>query len=895
MIIEVFGVIFVIFLSILASNRHAILGKLYENATLSPMELTHGFYTSEGCEASFDFELGTGSMNCPEAHRYTLLRGGQAFLAKNAKQISYSTFNVLWVCGIVTDALEEVLAEFQDWQLLKNHCPAVFASALQTVDLNAMSSHALAEIPQTDLLAKLLQEHEKRHRILPKLLNKLPLDRIVSNLNPDLISQYWPIFDQFFFARLNNFRPQMSLLEFLLNYKDSCIKSDQDRLVWSMQIENILIMEISLLGSKKYTQINDLFKRIDIYNTVEELINRILKSQKLVNFPASNRFKMALQAVLVDPTDASCPLRAGLSLQRPIDENVDVYGSTVDHEDFCTSLDNLVRVILPFAKINFEEEASPFPEIVSKYSLYGRSHSFLEALKFFSNSETEVVFHFEAVHSIDQLSQPLSSTLMDWVLVALQMSSENALKLLYSIFKYYPTHTAQLISLINRFKHISKDLKGLFQAVISTEPSSSSSLAIQFALLIPHLRLDFGEEQKKTILEVEFIDSAEALLLVLDGFELATIHPPSPYSHITQSKQFKDFLLEHKASAASKLSHNQKIMRFLRSSFAFFHSHRETLKGTQLFVKFTEMPGTDNGGLARHFLSVLFKILLEKEFNLFLVGGSDSVYPRVLLDARIMSFLGALHGQALKLGLKAPWIPNFDITSHPKRIKDIISELYKTDEDDTPFEVPKIDSIISRLSPQNIFSQKAKRVFEKLPTTKITTDKELSEYFGKLECLEMTFWYRGMEEYRIALLSGLDPQIVSSNQDQVFQSSIKLLQPVNSSEIEIEEFIKFLTFQGCARDLAQRAFKGALEASSSQSLIPELLRFATGTHEIPPGGLSSLNLQVKTTFSNEPVRFPRASTCTNTVIWDVPRDRSIDDLSALLTQALFESRDFSLK
>lgn len=338
-----------------------------------------------------------------------------------------------------------------------------------------------------------------------------------------------------------------------------------------------------------------------------------------------------------------------------------------------------------------------------------------------------------------------------------------------------------------------------------------------------------------------------------------------------------DFIDDSELDLRSYLDLKRKV---LGESLLFYQKEYLPLQQGRLIVKFKDMLGQDTGGIARHFLMIMFRILIDESFGIFHVGREGQlVSPKTLLDTNILGFVGMLHGQALKLNLKVPWLIDFDIKNQPIRICQIIQEMERNSREGL---VPSCRDII-------IYLINGKLDLSFIPeTVKIT-----SEYLKVLETLERTFWQAGEDAYRSNLLAAIDRELLHC--PVVFDEILNLIRPLKSSEIDANEFMKCFHFSGEAKELIERVV-GRVILSDPAEMIPATLKFISGSNELPPAGLGSLNLVMKTFITDNRMerRLPQASTCHTIVNWHISRDESEYELIERFKMALKETQGFEL-
>lgn len=788
-----------------------------------------------------------------------LFEDEKEFMYKLTKENFIDSFKKLIECKILDIKKDKkFFNQFSDWENFNLKHPELFEEIGSLLKFEEMTTSSLESLPVYFIL--------KRIETFDGFINKLPMKKILNYLieNPQW-GDVWKLFNEEVFNELS---PEERKL--LMKYLSKLYPNDEEDLILLLvRTENYLIYSlISLKGGKLWNENEDDW--IERFVHVESIADEYLKIRRTsnlrkdisdftrfyINSPISNKLKDAIKSLFIKKATVGVTsiLSNSLLIPKPYDPNI-----LIDERRLT---ENLSIRLLNFYKIRnlIQLERFPFENFIQS------SIILLEFLRSFSDDSISILKFLHSVHVFDLVyTETHKSSVCQWIRKALEIGSPEILNFIY--FKYKNLIKSEMAGIfkIAKKEEIIKDICNFFA-------NSEMEIELKFLLLLPLL---FGSFE--TVLYLDFIDlDHEMKIRVSNGNE--SIRVNGRVKGDFESEMFNESSLK-----LLKLSIN-----FLDEAFGFYLKERKGLNQRRLNIKFRRMNGQDTGGLSRHFLMTIFRILIDEKIGLFHIL-NDKVIPRTLLDPNVLGFIGMLHGQALKSSLKVPWLVDFDYKNQPIKLCDLIKEFERNSEGNL---VPTCDDILN-------YVNRGYRLFhDKFDFSEIPTLTSIdSEYLNILEVVEQEFWQAGEEAYKTNLLSAVDREIVAHVDNQlIYDQILSVLKPLKSSEIDSNEFLKCFTFNGEAKDLIKTVFEAAIKADPRE-MIPATLKFVSGSNELPPAGLPSLNLVVNTFVTENYFerRLPQASTCQKIINWTIFWEENENDLVERFNTAIKDTKGFELE
>ena len=809
-------------------------------AVLSFFLLFHKRLTSvkEFLEISSESEIKLNfgvALECEEIREIIKEFDGPEEFLKLAKNISADSFKKLIECEILKiEKDKKFFNEFCDWENFNLKYPKEFEEFEEILRIEDMTTFSLESLPVQFIVKKVDKFDE--------LIEKLPMKKILNNLIEESNFQIWKSFNENVFNQLET-DEQTILIKYLSNVP---VIVEEDLLLLLLRTENFLIS--SLMTLKGFNQSE--YEWIDRFHHVERILEKFLlirrklnqqKATKFSNFLISKKLKDALKNIVLK-IDTSI-LGNVLLIPKPFDPNLyppDEHQKTTT----ATTLLNFYKTEKLFESFEFNE----FKFVKDPFIL-------LEILKSFSDDPVLILQILESVHVFDLIyTEPFY--VCEWIRKALELGSPAVLNFIYVNYKKIVKGEIKRVIEKAKKEEIVKNVLRFFDGYEIEDE-------LKFLLLLPSKRLMDTQLHLDFIADMTSHENGAANTVELHNINTVSID--------------NSLRLEYSADLKMK-------REFVEEAYRFYLKEQRRLGQQRLNVKFRMMNGQDTGGLGRQFLMIIFGILVEEELGLFHIV-NERVIPRTLLDANVLGFLGMLHGQALKLSLKVPWLIDFNYENQPIKLCDLIKELERNSEGGL---VPTCHDIILHLNHvYKLFHDKFD-LSDVIAATRID-----SEYLKVLETLERSFWQAGHEAYKSNLLSSIDREL----RDHVHVNQIiEMIKPLKSSEIDSNEFLKCFHFTGEAKNLIKRIVTRVISANP-QEMIPATLKFVSGSIELPPAGLASLHLIVNTVVTENYYkrRLPQASTCHKIINWTIFDDESEEELVERFKTALKETQGFELE
>lgn len=794
------------------------------------------------------------------------------FLIKMAKDLSAESVKVLLDCQALnsqdTDTFDNFFHEFADWTALKSTYPNIYnyITTYFPMELSKMSTWALKSFPVEDLLSKLTDLQDET--LLCKLSIKKLLNHLIETVSENF--DYWKLFTEACFELLPSVE-RCLVMKFLALIPKNVEIPREDLLLLMVRCENFLLIQLDSLkffddpnygGLDNDDKIHK-FGRIESFlDYFTEAIKAIHSHQDNLRVPVSCKLREALKQVSIHNCNSSGNtfihgrsnnsnlLIKSICTIRPHDPMANLFDPAKETKPI---KDALLTIFTIEHLFQFPSQSS-FAELIESFQVTSSFH-ILEVLRSFSSDIDEILQVSQSVQYTE--TEAFSAfPILEWLKKAFELDSPELLNFYLETYK-------------NAIKLNLEKVKGLIAAVnfdsLKFYLNSESSL-FKMILLQPK---SFPMDRKEALI-VDFVDSHERFEL-LTGAEV-----------IGEGEEAGE-------SASVKLTNNKKLREFMEEAFRFYLRNPNTLNHRRMVVRFREMKGQDTGGLSRHFLSVCLVLLAEEQFGFFHRSREGKLVPRTLLDANILGFLGMLHGQCLKLELKAPWMIDFNIDNLPIKLCDLITQIAEPDQTSDSLLVPTCHDLLMYVNEEyKLFQDR----FDLSPLKLVK--RADTNYFDSLRGLEATYWQAGFQAYKSNLLAGLDVSIVKGlGSDVALDAVWEMLRPLHSSEIGVEEFMA--CFRGPCEKI-KSAIQAALQSDPS-TLIPLTLKFITGSPEIPPGGLGYLELFLKSIpvqqWSDR--RLPQASTCSKTLTWTINCRETVEELAERFLMAISESKGFELE
>jgi hypothetical protein len=772
------------------------------------------------------------------------------FMYKLSKENLVDSLKKLIDCKILDfEKDKKYFNQFSEWENFNLKHPETFLELGNLMKFEEMTSAALESLPVDFILDKIEKKFDG------SLMKKLPIKKILNYLiTNESYLNIWKLFDEQVFNEISP--DERYLLMRYLNYisNSNLLTDGENLLILLIRTENFLISSlISLKEGKLWNEDEDDW--IERFSHVETILIEYLRVRRkliarkdisdmmksLIYSPISYKMKDAIKDVLIKKATVGVTITSILSnvllMPKPIDPNIQFFDPPIR---------NLSIHLLKFYKVgniiqNRNNGNNEIEDFIKDPLVL------LEFLRSYSDDPSYILNVLKSVHPFDLLKTE-KFLICEWIKKSLELGSPQLLTFIYSNYKKLVKSEIATI-----FKEAKKEemIKSSWMIFVDSEVE----IELKFLLILP-----LGTFE--TILYLDFIDHSE---------------------NDADNIGYLDYM---DSASFNRVTTKNSDLKFLDETYQFYLKESKGLQQNRLNIKFNGMSGQDTGGLCRHFLMIIFRILINEKFGLFHILNSGKVIPRTLLDSNILGFVGMLHGQALKSSLKVPWLIDFDYKNQPIKLCDLIEEFGRNSEDDL---VPTLDDIL------NYLNDKYRLFHDRFDFSEIASLVTIdSDYLNGLVVIEQEFWKAGEEAYKWNLVSLVDREIVNNvDQGIVYEEILEMLKPIKSSEIDSNEFLNCFTFTGEAKDLIKRVFEEAIKADP-QEMIPATLKFVSGSIELPPAGLASLNLVVNTFVSDER-RLPQTSTCHKIINWTISSEESENELVERFKIAIKDTKGFELE
>ena len=812
----------------------------------------------------------------------TLIKFAKNFGANGLKRLLECNFLALEDTDThdLSGTLVAFLNEFTDWSALLQIDSDLFERLSLIVEIDQMTTWALKSFPTPQLVQKI-----KKLSVEGKTVVKLPMNTILNDIItvlirsrsrnvepvPSAYTNFWKLFKAANFAQLNP-PDQVGLMKYLSFLGPKL--SGEDFVLWLLKSETFMLAKLYELQTFSKNIVYDqnsvnYFVWMEKYAVGEAIVNHFVNGRDKVNrklgmFPIHNDLRESLIEAAIGRNGLKRPALTQILLEpKPVDHNSRLPEEIeLEKSNFATELMKVYDTNILFTpKLSFKEFLSSLNMDIKDPLLI------LELLRCYSCDEEEIMTILEACHG--EAEGHTSATTLNynslyseqiqvtsWLSTAFKLNSPRIAN--FFIARYNQLMSLDLPEIIRK----SKDDGAL------TDPMKfflypGTGMEMKAGLL----RRATASTKFHRVFRAEFVDFEEGIQL------------------LTAEEALKPELPSGKA----KKENNQKIRSLLKQSVEFFLSNWDNLKVYRIHVAFLEMAGQDTGGLARHYVTLILKLLVDEELGLFhRLPDTNSVVPRTLLDANVMGFVGMLHGQCLKLGIKAPWLLEMDHKKQPIKLSDLITEISM---DTSMF--PSLEDIL-------IYTNEKYKMFEdRFDFSHLSLlERKFESDFA--DNIEWAYWHAGIEAYKDNLLGSLDPKLLT-HEDLILNETFEILKPFEFDESNKSVFMECFRIENeeSVDGMVVLRVKEAIKSSLTCDFIPKILKFATGSSVLPIGfnienHPSLFSINIRTVHDPKQKRLPQASTCTRTIFWTIERRESVEEVKEKFMEAVNGSKGFEL-
>ena len=816
----------------------------------------------------------------------TLIKFGKNFGAYGLKRLLECNFLTLEDTDThgLSGALIAFLNEFADWSALLQIDSDLFERLSSIVEVDQMTTWALKSFPTPQLVQKI-----KKLSVEGKMVVKLPMNTILNDIITALIRSrsrnvvdvepvpsaymnFWKLFNAANFAQLNP-PDQVGLMKYLSFLGPKL--SGEDFVLWSLKSETFMLAKLYELQafSKNIVYVyysDNYFVWMEKYAVGEAIVNHFVNGRDKVNrkfgmFPIHNDLREALIEAAIGRNGLKRSALTQILLEpKPVDRNSRLPEDIeLEKSNFATELMKVYDTNSLFTpKLSFKEFLNSLNVDINDPLLT------LELLRCYSCDEEEIMSIFEACHDVTE-GHPSGTTpnnkaplyseqiqVASWLSTAFKLNSPR-------IANFFITRYNQMMSLdLPEIVRKSKD-NGAVTDPLKFFLYPGTGMEMKAALL----RRSTASTKFHRVLRAEFVDFEERIQLLTAE---EALNPELP-------------------SGKAKKENNQRIRSLLKQSVEFFLNNWENLKVYRIHVAFLEMAGQDTGGLARHYVTLILKLLVDEDLGLFhRLPDTNSVVPRTLLDANVMGFIGMLHGQCLKLGIKAPWLLEMDHRKQPIKLSDLITEISR---DTSMF--PSLEDIL-------IYANEKYKMFEDrfdFSHLSLLQRKFESDFADNIE---RAYWHAGIEAYKDNLFGSLDPKL-HAHGNLILNDILEILKPFEFDEINKSVFMECFRIENeeSVDGMIVLRVREAIKLSLTSDFIPKILKFATGSSVLPIGfnidnHPSLFSINIRTIHDPKQKRMPQASTCTRTIFWTIERREGVEEVKKKFMEAVNGSKGFDL-
>lgn len=810
------------------------------------------------------------------------------------------------------------LHEFADWSALNLDHPDVFTRLSSLIEIDQMTTQALKSLPIPFLVKKI-----QKLRLIVKLPMKLMLTEIITTLERTAMTaeipleylNFWKLFNLADCAQLDS--PDRILLMRYFSLIGGKLIGD-DFLAWLVKSEVFLVAFLVDLQDYNLNIVNghfigrqdEFYTWLEKYSEVESIVNHFIKSRLVLKqdfiklFPISKVLRVSLVEASIGKIASKRSNLAKILMEpKPVDRNAGNYemefGAGGSQKPETTNFSKILGKLYNPASI-FPGKERNFREFLREIGMKIESpFLLLELLKYYSSDEEEILHFIKACHepstaaretvdaessagSLDSSSAAGSCSsastagpaavydelgyVVEWVKLAFKLESPR-------IANFFINHYGRLLSADLPDIVLQAKSEGILHDPHKFYWHPDTGMETKAALM----KRTSAAQKMENGLVIDFVDFDEEIQLLTS----------------------EEALNSEIESGRMKRENNRKIRRVLKESFAYFLDRWESLKSYKVSIIFKEMDGQDTGGLSRHFVTSILNLLLDEELGLFhRLPGTNFVVPRTLLDANVMGFVGVLHGQCLKLGIKAPWLMDLSLAKLPIKLKDLIKEI-----SDESGGIPFFEDILVHVNEKyKIFEDRFD--FSHLAVSSGALDGEIESVASKIE---FAYWEAGIAAYTDNLLQSLDPKILKPHRRSVILGDIaEILKSFEFDEKTADRFLdcfeienentvdKFTLFK------VKEAIKLALSLSPMRKseLIPKILKFVTGSSAVigggARGGSTLFFINILQIHDPKLKRLPRSSTCSKTIHWTVEGRESVAEMKDKFLMAVLGSQGFDL-
>ena len=425
----------------------------------------------------------------------------------------------------------------------------------------------------------------------------------------------------------------------------------------------------------------------------------------------------------------------------------------------------------------------------------------------------------------------------------------------------------------------SKNLKSLL-VELAEFPEHTSKLLTCLRLLDLQVEVAIAMPFLAVGVQLENFSSAELTCLEaksIEGLEQACSNEAFR-KHC--SAQF-DELLE---AARTKKDNNEKIEDFV--SAALLQILPKVLnKRATLCVHFLDQAAEDQGGLARHFISLMLGFLADSRLGCLMPSSkSDSLCFASFLEPKWAAVIGFLQAQALFYNVSPGFVLEFDEPCS----REVENELFTS-------KLPNLNWLAKNL---NCPPHKKFILGQTMP-------KELAEgvqisYFVQLASLEQMIREECRKEYWNGFCRVFDMEADAALQDSL-QS---LMHFCSNATPNLEALMRVFHFETATTLLVDGkafpvAFKEICQELSAEwdGFIGAFLLFVRGSSMLPASGINSLRITVEAVLDDKAkdeksLRLPTASTCIESIRFDIPANCSKEALKQKLKYALEHGKEY---
>ncbi len=763
-------------------------------------------------------------------------------LVLNAEKLSAKALIGLLECGLKQPHRQRVINRFCQWEALKTTEAPIYNAVLEQLKLEDLSSNSLSAFPGDDLIAKWPHKSIEKVEFCSKFTNPQNLFSALKNGQGN-----WPeVIRRPCVHGLMKACPSQSL-EFLLEWipKSGFVRKG-DRFKWVLLMEHVLVGSlIKGFDSKpiEYTKaisIVKAFSKNGVDFIIDASLKQAVKQVLIYGHKCTSGDDKIASSLVSDPDrdlDSANPFKPFEGIDRLELHIKALYDWSI-----------LLKPLADSQVLAIENELDREQQLDLEFSIFG-------------DEVLQIKLFTEAPDTIEQ------STFDQWFNVAVQLEHFNLVRFLAEKyaktmqFQVWPPPKGKLENCLIELKN---------------HPKAGINFLLNTFFFAARVTVPFLPAESR----IEVLSAAEKICLEAGSLEKLNESAINESFKKQCAARFDELL----ASAKDKKEKNELIVQFVEAAFNSLERLSMTKKYS-ISIEFADKETEDLGGLSRHFVSLMLGLLADEHFGCLLpVTDSGSLCFTPFLDPKWAGILGFLQAQALICGTSPGFTLDFRLHMH---------YLPKSEDELPTNRFPRLQWLLNNLN----CPLKKKFTFGQAISEEAIETSLTAEYFAELK----RFSHRILKECNQQYVKNLCGCFNLSHSPAIQDALQSFLEFSVNERPNLEDFMRVLHFETeTAPWIEGRSFEEVFTEiceeldSEWEEFIPAFLLFSRGSSGVPATLISSLQIRIiaKLEEECEELKFPTASTCEESIRFNVPFNCTKEALKQRLKYALEHGKDF---